>query len=255
MRIFARRTAEEPPDDGTPALYAAPAARRIRRRRQALIGAVGLLSIFGASVLVTQQVLDDRDTGRSSPAGALDPMAPAPGSLPAATAGGTTGATTGAAGEKSGTASPLRSSSAAMRPKTAEERIATARSMAAIAPSKIFRPLPPQHGAAAGAVDDVTTSTKKWDGETVKVVSARHDLSGYRELAWAADEGQKVGTARCTQRIRLSPDDKVRMHPTLLLCWRTSEAKSVYTVAVKIGGRPSKPASAAEIDRVWSKLS
>jgi hypothetical protein len=245
MRNFAKRAAEQPPpDDGTNTVYASPVSRRAKRRKQAVIGAVGLLSIFGATVLVTQQVVDARDTARSSPNGALDPMAPAPGALPP-------GTDEPSAGAKGGAVPPRGSS--APRPMTTQERIATARSRAAHAPPQVRRPLP-RYGAAEVA-DDVTTSTSKQDGETLKVVSARHDLTGYRELGWVADKGQKVGSASCTDKIRLSPDDKVRTLPTLLLCWRVSATKSVYTVAVKIGGRPSKRASAAEIDKIWSKLS
>jgi hypothetical protein len=246
MRNLDKRAAEGPPDDGSDAVYAS-VARRSGRRKKAVIGAVGLVSIFGASVLVTEQVLDARHTAPSSQNGAAALPAGSHG-VPAASAGPSGRA-------KAGTGSPAGSSSGTPRPQTSSERIAAARSAAAKAPSKVLRPLPPQYGAAAEVSDDVTTSTRKKDGETLKVVSARHDLTGYRELGWAADEGQKVGSASCTQKIRLSPDDRIRLQPTLLLCWRTTATKSVYTVAVKIGGHPSKQASVAEIDKVWSKLS
>jgi hypothetical protein len=248
MRNFAKRAAEGPPDDGTNTVYASLVTRRSRRRKQAVIGAVGLVSIFGASVLVTQQVLDARDTASSSPNGALERMVPAPAALPSGSDGPSATA-------KTGTTSLSRSSSGP-GPRTSSERIAAARSAAAKATSQVRRPLPPRYGAATEVSDDdVTRSTMKRDGETLRVVSARHDLTGYRELGWVADKGQKVGDATCTQKIRLSPDDTVRMQPTLLLCWRTSATRSVFTVAVKIGGRPSRRASVAEIDNIWSKLS
>jgi hypothetical protein len=104
---------------------------------------------------------------------------------------------------------------------------------------------------SVGGIDVVTT--KESDG-TLKVVSARQDLTGYEELGWAADRGERIGDVRCTQRIKISADTSVRTQSTLLLCWRTSSSRSVYTVAVKYDGRPSEQVSAAEIDRVWVTL-
>jgi hypothetical protein len=89
---------------------------------------------------------------------------------------------------------------------------------------------------------------------TMRVVSARADLSGQRELAWAADAGHRVGDAKCTQNFRFNPDSSARVRPTLLLCWRTSATKTVYTVAVDVDHRPSEQASLALIDQVWTKL-
>jgi hypothetical protein len=239
MRNLAKRAADGPPPDDRPNAADSSVARRSRRREKVVIGTVGLLSIFGASVLATQQVLDARDSVPSAANGSegAPPVSPGP-----------------SGNAKNGTAVLPAPSSAAPRSRTSPERIAAARSAAANATSRVRRPLPQQFGAAA-EVGDVTTTTRKQNGETLKVVSARRDLTGYRELGWAADQGQKVGSADCTQNIRLSADVPVRHLPTLLLCWHTSATKSVYTVAVKIGGQPSTRASVAEIDKVWSSLS
>jgi hypothetical protein len=141
-------------------------------------------------------------------------------------------------------------------PSTLSERVAAAKTANQRAGTTVRRPLASAGGivAVAGAVN-VTESGSAKSGSTLRVVSARHDLTGQRELAWVAEKGETVGSARCADRIRLSADAEIREHKTLLLCWRTSATKSVYTVAVKLGGRPSKQASVTEIDRVWSTLS
>jgi hypothetical protein len=130
-----------------------------------------------------------------------------------------------------------------------DQRVAAIRSAAAKKGPGVLRPLP-----SASAPGDVTTTTSEQDGGTLKVVSARADLTGYRELGWVADPGEEVGSARCSDTIRLSVDAKPVKHPTLLICWRTSARKSVYTLAVKPKGKPSPKDSAAAIDRQWNRL-
>ncbi|WP_250007122.1 hypothetical protein [Actinoplanes sp. M2I2] len=90
---------------------------------------------------------------------------------------------------------------------------------------------------------------------TLKVVSARADLTGYEELSWVGGEGEPVGPAQCTQKFRLSNDMKPMERRSLLVCWRTSAERSVYTVAVNPKARPSKEASVAAITKAWAKLS
>ena len=92
------------------------------------------------------------------------------------------------------------------------------------------------------------------DRRTLKVVSARGDLTGSHELLWVADGGHQVGSARCSQKFRFNAKSAVSEKPTLLICWRTSATRSVYTVAVNLDGRPSEKASVATIDKVWDEL-
>jgi hypothetical protein len=125
---------------------------------------------------------------------------------------------------------------------------------------------PPAKAAQPPAMQSTTTTTTTGDvtvtssgslpkeHHTLRVVSARSDLSGQRELAWAADAGRVVGDARCTQNFRFNAASRAGVRPTLMICWRTSATKSVYTVAVDIDHRPSAQASVAIIDRIWSKL-
>ena len=58
------------------------------------------------------------------------------------------------------------------------------------------------------------------DHHTLRIVSARGDLTGQRELKWAADAGHLVGTARCTKNFRIGTQPSASVKPTMLLCWR-----------------------------------
>jgi hypothetical protein len=89
---------------------------------------------------------------------------------------------------------------------------------------------------------------------SMRVVSAKGDLTGQRELAWPADEGTKVGDARCTQNFQFNAQSAPGIRPTLMICWRTSKDKSVYTVAVDVANKPSAQNSVAVLDREWNSL-
>ena len=98
------------------------------------------------------------------------------------------------------------------------------------------------------------SGTIKNDRRTLRVVSAYGDLTGKRELAWVADAGHVVGAARCTQNFKFNAEARAGVRPTMLLCWRTSATKSVYTVAVNLSQRPSEKDSVATIDKVWRQM-
>jgi hypothetical protein len=114
-------------------------------------------------------------------------------------------------------------------------------------------PVPVNPGSSV--VPSVTNSgSLAKERRTLRIVSARGDLTGARELTWVADGGHPVGSARCSQKFRFNPKSAVSEKPTLLICWRTSATRSVYTVAVDLDGRPSEKASVATIDKVWAEL-
>jgi hypothetical protein len=131
-------------------------------------------------------------------------------------------------------------------------RVAAARAYAAKHTVPITHPLAPP--TAPSAIGDLTVTSRQRGDRTLRIVSARGDLSGQRELSWVADKGRRQGSARCSQTIRLSPDVAPERRPTLLLCWRTSAKRSVYTVMVDLHGRPSVRQSVAAIDTAWAKL-
>ena len=52
----------------------------------------------------------------------------------------------------------------------------------------------------------------------------------------------------------MSDGAPVQEKPTLMICWRTSADRSVYTIAVVRTGRPDAEDSVAALNRQWNKL-
>jgi hypothetical protein len=244
---------DELPRDGG---FASQLARLSRRRKLTAIGVVGV-ALLGTGAFVATDLMTGPRTTRSGEVGALRPVDPDPAAAPASSTG------VSASGHPDSSAAVRASTTASGAPQTVAERVAAAKAAGAKSDGRIKRPLPNPAGAVAadrvrttedGVTIRETGSLKKGPG-TMRIVSARRDLTGEREFAWPADAGESVGNARCTHKLRLSPDAEMQVLPTLLLCWRTSAARSVCIVAVKLNAQPSKRAIVSEIDRVWSKLS
>ena len=234
-------------DDGG---YDPATARRARRRKQAVVGVVGLAAVLGGGAFLATEVLP-RGADRAMPdAGALAPTAAS-----ASASSDSVASASGRPSSRPSAAGLSRTPSAPASPKTAAERVAAARSAAASHGVPVQRPVPQAHAAAV--VQDVTvidSGSLRKDRGTLRVVSGRGDLTGQRELAWVADDGQPVGDARCTQTFLFADNAKPARKSNLLVCWRTSAEKSVYTVTVDLDGRPSKRDSVAALDKQWSRL-
>jgi hypothetical protein len=208
-----------------------------RRRKYQMAVAVGVAAALGTTgVLVTRHMGEGRAKTASKAGAGLVPMpgAAQPSEATAATAAPGTapsspGATAGAAGEP-------------------------APGLPAQQPPPAVKPAPAKTGTDTPAVTVTNSGSLPKEHHTLRVVSALADLSGQRELAWAADSGHPVGSASCTQKFRFNADSPAGERPTMLLCWRTSANKSVYTIAVDLDRRPSEQASIAVIDRTWSTL-
>ena len=116
--------------------------------------------------------------------------------------------------------------------------------------------MPPQLGVgvAPQSVSVTDDGSIEREGATLRVVSAPGNLTGQRELAWVADAGQPVGDAFCSQRFHLGGSLPAGENPALLVCWKLSMLRSVFTVAVNAAGRPSAPFSVAALDREWARL-
>ena len=225
---------------------------RIRRRRQQIAGAVGLAAVLGGGAfLVTDQLNDDArtvSTDLAAPAAVVPSgSATVADASPAAPAAGPSAAPASAAAPSAPAPAP-----ATTKAKTRAQLMEEAKGTAAKA-DNVRRPNPPKIVPADAKVT-VTESGSLAEGGTLKVVSARADLTGQRELSIVADEGVAVGAARCTQNVRFSAGAPAQEKPTLMICWRTSAGKSVYTVAAVRTGRPSAENSVAALNRQWAKL-
>ncbi|GGK24578.1 hypothetical protein GCM10010124_16360 [Pilimelia terevasa] len=212
-------------------------AWRRRRLRFAIGGALGGALIGGAALVLYP--FDDR---------AADSPAPPPAAAPAPdTAAGGTG--TAAASDPTAATRPRAAAASPTRRMSTRERIAAAKAAPHVPAAAPQAPVPDND-----SVSVVNTGQLRKDRRTLRVVSARADLTGQRELAWIADEGRPVGNARCTQKFQFSSGRPAAERPTLLMCWRTSAARSAYTILVDLSGRPSAADSLLALDRAWSRL-
>ncbi|BBH63800.1 hypothetical protein ACTI_04850 [Actinoplanes sp. OR16] len=140
---------------------------------------------------------------------------------------------------------------------TADEkkRVEAARENGKKNSTEITHPLTAAAQSPDAPVNAKTYGSARKEGREIHVYSARRDLTGYRELRWVAAAGKKVGNANCTQTFKLANDKTPKVKPNLLICWRMSADRSVYTVSVDLDGKPSKKQSARMIDAEWRKLS
>jgi hypothetical protein len=111
--------------------------------------------------------------------------------------------------------------------------------------------------AVHGAVFAAQTYGTPGSFDIVRIVAARHDLTGTLEMTWAGDAGTKVGPVSCTNTIRLTPEQPAKVHPTVMLCWRTSASLSVYVLV--IDPKATKPVpmtdAADTVQSVWRSAS
>jgi hypothetical protein len=229
-------------DDGVYQPESATTHRPSRRRRQAVVGAVGLTALLGAGAyVITAQVTDRNKSTVTRDAGALAPMA-----TPATPASASSTASAKQTNKPSTSPEPSKSM-------TVEERIKAARQAAAKDGYPVQRPLTAAPGVAAQS-GPINTRSETRENGSLRVVTAKFDLTGQRELLWAADKGKPVGNARCTQKFHFSNNKKGYIRPNMLLCWRTSAARSVAVVLIDYGGKPSTVESAKIIDGEWAKL-
>ncbi len=217
--------------------------RRPGRRRHTtakVAGAVTLLAALGGTAYAVTSQLTEKDPATGGPTAAAErPLAAAPAS-PAAT-------------PPANVTKPWQSMSPDEQ-KQVRERIDAAREAMAKKGVKLTRPLEAKpHPGATGEATTSTSGSLNKDGIT-RVTTAKYDLTGQKDLLWAADGGKKVGPASCTQKFRFSRDAPAQERSTMLMCWRTSAKKSVVTVTVEKTGRPSVKSNLEVLSREWAKL-
>ena len=179
-----------------------------KRRKQILAGAVGLAAVLGGGAyVVTSQLAARDDTSVVRDAGALAPVVPespepvesSPSPVPAPS-------TSASAASSEKPAEPTKAA-ATTKPSptkdkaTVRKEIDAARAAAASDGFPVQRPLTAKKPVPAEAISTRTETT----GEgTIRITTAKADLSGQSTQLLAADDGMAVGDARCTQKIRFT---------------------------------------------------
>jgi hypothetical protein len=233
-------------------VYSSAMNRSTRRRRQKVAGVAGLAAVLGVGAYFITSEITAKDEIAPEPA-AIAPLMTAVTPSPVDTPSASLSAQPSAA-KTSPQSTASASKAASPHPMTTQQRIDAAKGTAAKAKNRALRPLP-QVGNIAEVADVTVRNTGSLkDGGTMRVVSGRGDLTGQRELGLVADAGEKVGDASCTQNFHFAAGLPAVEKPTMMICWRTSDDKSVFTVAVSVKGRPSADNSVAAIDRQWAKL-
>jgi hypothetical protein len=225
-----------------------PAGRRI----QIALGGTAVAAALGVGAFLVTDHLT-RNQSSTTDVGALAPAPTA--ASPAATAKAESRPTGKPSASKPAPASAGRSASASAPPisDAVRKRIMEAREQGEKHGVKITRPLTEEAGMAP-VVDLQRTTTGSLAKGIVRLVTARSDLTGQQELGWVAGGVIDHGDDKCTQTFRLSNEPAARKKPTLLLCWRTSAAKSVVAAIVDPKGKPSTAKALKAVDDKWDSM-
>ncbi|WP_157437396.1 hypothetical protein [Actinoplanes subtropicus] len=238
------------------------AVRRMagRRRAMAVGGVAGMAVLLGGGAYLVMSGPAGREATVAQDTRPLAPLRQsvspppttgAPASAPTSASVSTSPAPAASSGGRTArTGSPAASEDEA----AVRKKIMAAREAAAKDGIPLQRPLTAPPGAMRAADDTTETTTPLPDGGVRRMVAARGDLSGDRLMLWAADDGTPVDGARCTQRFHFSGAAPAAVRPTMMLCWRLSDSRSVVVLTITRNGRPSATESAAEIDKQWRKL-
>jgi hypothetical protein len=106
--------------------------------------------------------------------------------------------------------------------------------------------------AAPGAFLTARTYGPEKGSLTIRAVTARTDLTGKLEQAWAVDEGTEAGAGRCTQDVRLTAGGKTGVRPTLVLCWHTTATLSAYVLLIDPKAPVAVETGRKALDEVWA---
>jgi len=227
-------------DDG---IYVSARQRRRRRRQIGTLVAIAAVLLGGGSYVGASWYL-----GRQPTATGLPPLAPPPVAPPVS-------ATPFVAPQSAPAVPPLGTISAARRswlPSPVPSP--TAPTDDELAATQVGRLLQPRAGVVVADTATTVRNEITGGGAQARIVSARYDLTSRWQSLGAADTGEPVGAARCTQNFRVDGAPLPQNRPGLLLCWRMSPLKSVVVIATEATGRPQATDVAALLSREWSGM-
>ncbi|SDT79102.1 hypothetical protein [Actinoplanes derwentensis] len=220
-------------------------ARSQRRRRRLAVGTAGLAALLGPSAyVVTSEIVDE---SRQTTAQQVPVVAPVTTAQASAPPGGASGAMRPAAPEQTVEAAPSPLSSEVIK------EILDARKKMADDGVDLKRPLQPSTTATADSVKAITEGSLN-SGGIVRMVTAREDLTGQRELAWVSGGIKKYRDVPCSQTVRFSADSQPEKKDNLLICWRTSPTKSVISIVVDPEGKPSRTKAVNALKEEWRSM-
>ncbi|WP_189335309.1 hypothetical protein [Actinoplanes ianthinogenes] len=225
-------------------LYASAAAvapsRRSLRRRQAVVAVAGAAALLAGGAFLGTQLIEVQQPTLPEPA-ALAPQTPPSPSAPP----------TEEPPPQLGAKPTLSAARAKLSPMPSPSLDADELAASEAADGFLQHLAPASPGTADQQVTERIEATR--DG-SIRVTTARYDLSGRGQLSLLADQGTMVGSAHCTNRVRFSAGAAAAERPHLMLCWRTSPTRSVVTMAVNRDSRPAATASVAVLEREWAAL-
>ena len=224
------------------------AVGRVGRRYRQVVGAVGLAVLIGGGAFLVTETLNDEAgviATDSLPQTSMTPPSDPRSAQPSAAQAGPSGIAR--------TVSPRPVPSVSITSKSVEQEIRDARRAAAKDGVPLQRPRATQPVTAADVTVTDSGSLRK-DRTTLRVVSARADLTGQRELGWVAGGAERHGDAMCSQTVQFANSGGPHKIPNMLICWHTSATRSVITVMVNVDGHPSRRDSVAALDKRWAEL-
>jgi hypothetical protein len=125
--------------------------------------------------------------------------------------------------------------------------------LAATQISRLLQPSSPGPGVAVAAMAATTMRNELTaDGTHLRIVSAHADLHEQWRQIGAADMGEVIGTARCTQNFKIDGVALPQNRPGLVMCWRLSPMKSVIVIATGTTARPTPATAEAAVAREWN---
>jgi hypothetical protein len=240
--------------------------RRTTRTRRTLVVATGAATVLAGGTFLVAQTRDASQESLPGPQSlavaseTAGETAPTPvtseGSIPSTASEPTRASSPAEIGESKAGGSGTGDNPAPKErsAKEVREEIDKARAKAKADGFDIQRPLKAKSGSTK-AEEAVSQWTESIKNGTVRVTTARHDLTDSSALLPAGNRGKSVGDGvKCTNKVRFTQDAPATERPTLLVCWRTSSKRSVVTMMATPQGVPSAAPNISIINREWAKL-
>jgi hypothetical protein len=220
--------------------------RLVSRHGRTVLGAAGIASVIGAGAFLASGQVNPPRMAEGPPS-----TTRAAAHQAVSEAGGAAGAPPAAAGQMG----PMKPGPTASEPpKDVTERLNDARDANERLGTTVRRPRAKTvTNVDSSKVRRVEKGTLMDDRRTMRVVSSRQDLTDYAELGWVGDEGVPYGSARCSRTIQIS-DKPAAEKPTLMICWRTTPKKSVYTITVDLRKNPTPHEGVEALEKEWKRM-